>query len=197
MMNDRALRVLEFGKIRARLSEFALTDLGKERCLALAPQETLATAQEALEETEEAQVILTYLGGSPLVGFADVRPQLTLAEKGASLSPKALLDIARANLNCRMGERVMLRLAQFEVHSFEDLFQGVKSAPLEQWIPADGAFPVKGYSLSSQLHSVPDCQGIVKKAAADRQEALLPICSFWRSFSVRSCRTSTRMRWSI
>ena len=77
-------------------------------------------------------------------------------------------DIARANINCRMGERVMLRLAQFEVHSFEDLFQGVKAAPLEQWIPADGAFPVKGYSLSSQLHSVPDCQGIVKKAAADR-----------------------------
>ena len=76
--------------------------------------------------------------------------------------------IARANLNCRMGERVMLRLAEFEVHSFEDLFQGVKSAPLEQWIPADGAFPVKGYSLSSQLHSVPDCQSIVKKAAADR-----------------------------
>ncbi len=76
--------------------------------------------------------------------------------------------IARANLNCRMGERVMLRLAEFEVHSFEDLYQGVKAAPLEDWIPADGAFPVKGYSLSSQLHSVPDCQSIVKKAAVDR-----------------------------
>ena len=29
-------------------------------------------------------------------------------------------------------------------------------------------FPVKGYSLNSQLHSVPDCQAIVKKAAVTR-----------------------------
>ena len=77
-------------------------------------------------------------------------------------------EIVRANLNCRMGERVMLRLAQFEARSFEELYQGVKAAPLEEWIPKDGAFPVKGYSLSSQLHSVPDCQSIVKKAAVDR-----------------------------
>lgn len=76
--------------------------------------------------------------------------------------------IARANLFCRMGERVMLQLARFEVHSFEDLYQGVKAVALEDLIPKDGAFPVKGYSLSSQLHSVPDCQAIVKKAAVDR-----------------------------
>ena len=76
--------------------------------------------------------------------------------------------IARANLFCRMGERVMLQLARFEVHSFEDLYQGVKAVALEDLIPRDGAFPVKGYSLSSQLHSVPDCQAIVKKAAVDR-----------------------------
>ncbi len=76
--------------------------------------------------------------------------------------------IARANLFCRMGERVMVQLARFEVHSFEDLYQGVKAVPLEAFIPRDGAFPVKGYSLSSQLHSVPDCQSIVKKAAVDR-----------------------------
>ena len=76
--------------------------------------------------------------------------------------------IARANLFCRMGERVMLQLARFEVHSFEDLYQGVKKVALEALIPRDGAFPVKGYSLSSQLHSVPDCQAIVKKAAVDR-----------------------------
>ncbi len=76
--------------------------------------------------------------------------------------------IARSNLFCRMGERVMVQLARFEVHSFEDLYQGVKAVPLEAFIPRDGAFPVKGYSLSSQLHSVPDCQSIVKKAAVDR-----------------------------
>ena len=59
-------------------------------------------------------------------------------------------------------------LAQFEAKSFEDLYQGVKHIALEDFIPKDGAFPVKGYSLDSQLHSVPDCQAIVKKAAVDR-----------------------------
>ena len=96
MMKERTLRVLEFNKILTRLADFALTDLGRERCLQLTPKENLTQALEALEETEEAQVILTYLGGSPLVGFSDVRPWLTMAEKGASLAPKALLEIARS-----------------------------------------------------------------------------------------------------
>ena len=76
--------------------------------------------------------------------------------------------MAKANLCCRMGERVMILLARFPVHSFEDLYQGVKHIALEDYIEKDGAFPVKGYSLDSQLHSVPDCQAIVKKAAVDR-----------------------------
>ena len=78
------------------------------------------------------------------------------------------LDMARANLRLRMGERVMLLLGRFEARTFEELYQGVKALPLEAVIPQDGQFPVKGYSLSSQLHSVPDCQSIVKKAAVDR-----------------------------
>ena len=77
-------------------------------------------------------------------------------------------DIARANLRCRMGERVMILLARFPVHSFEDLYQGVKKIPLEAFIGKEDAFPVKVYSLDSQLHSVPDCQAIAKKAAVDR-----------------------------
>lgn len=78
------------------------------------------------------------------------------------------LDMARANLRLRMGERVMLLLGRFEARTFEALYQGVKALPLEELIPRDGQFPVKGYSLNSQLHSVPDCQSIVKKAAVDR-----------------------------
>ena len=67
-----------------------------------------------------------------------------------------------------MGERVMILLSEFDAHSFEALFQGVKAVPLERFIPKNGAFPVKGYSLNSQLHSVPDWQSIVKKAAVTR-----------------------------
>ena len=76
--------------------------------------------------------------------------------------------MAKANLASRMAERVMIQLADFQARSFEELFQGVKAIELERFIPKDGAFPVKGYSLNSQLHSVPDCQAIVKKAAVTR-----------------------------
>ena len=76
--------------------------------------------------------------------------------------------MARANVRLRMGERVMILLARFPADSFEALYQGVKAIPLERFIHKDGAFPVKGYSLDSKLHSVPDCQSIVKKAAVDR-----------------------------
>lgn len=76
--------------------------------------------------------------------------------------------MAKANLRLRMGERVMILLGRFPARTFEALYQGVKALPLEDLIPKDGQFPVKGYSLDSQLHSVPDCQSIVKKAAVDR-----------------------------
>ena len=94
MMSDRTLRVLEFTKIREQLAAKALTPMGAEKCLALVPG---CNMQEVLlwqQETEEATVILTYLGGHPMASFSDVRPALALADKGATLSPKALLSIA-------------------------------------------------------------------------------------------------------
>ena len=76
--------------------------------------------------------------------------------------------LAKSNICLRTGERVLLVLADFEAKSFEQLFQGVYHAPLEEYIPKDGQFPVKGHCLNSQLMSVPDCQAIVKKAASKR-----------------------------
>ena len=76
--------------------------------------------------------------------------------------------LAKANICLRTGERVMVVLAQFQAKSFEELFQGVLKAPLEDYIPSDGQFPVKGHCLNSQLMSVSDCQAIIKKAASRR-----------------------------
>ena len=78
------------------------------------------------------------------------------------------MAMARANICLRTGERVMVVLAQFEAKSFEQLFQGVYHANLEDYIPKDGQFPVKGHCLNSQLMSVSDCQAIIKKAASKR-----------------------------
>ena len=76
--------------------------------------------------------------------------------------------MAKANVCLRTGERVLLVLAQFQAKTFEQLFQGVMDTPLENYIPKDGAFPVKGHCLNSTLMSVPDCQAIIKKAASKR-----------------------------
>ena len=76
--------------------------------------------------------------------------------------------LAKANLCLRTGERVLIVLADFTAKTFEELFQGVYRANLEDYIPKNGAFPVKGHCLNSQLMSVPDCQAIVKKAASKR-----------------------------
>lgn len=77
-------------------------------------------------------------------------------------------DIARANVNLRIGERVLIELGSFRALSFEELFQGTKALPWESLIPKNGAFPVKGYSLNSKLFSVSDCQKIIKKAIVGR-----------------------------
>ena len=76
--------------------------------------------------------------------------------------------LAKANVCLRTGERVLMVLADFPAKSFEELFQGVYRTNLEDFIPRDAAFPVKGHCLNSTLMSVPDCQAIIKKAASKR-----------------------------
>lgn len=90
------------------------------------------------------------------------------AENGRVHCEGEMGDIARLNINLRCGARVLMELGSFVAKDFESLFQGVLALPLEDYIPRDGEFPVKGYSINSTLHSVPACQSIVKKAAAKR-----------------------------
>ena len=76
--------------------------------------------------------------------------------------------LAKANICLRTTERIHIVLAQFEAKTFEELFQGVYHTNLEDFIPKDGQFPVKGKCLDSQLMSESDCQAIIKKAASRR-----------------------------
>ena len=97
------------------------------------------------------------------LGLQDVR-----AENGRILCRGSWADCARLNINLRCGARVIALLGQFPAQSFEELFQGVRAIAWEEFLPQDAAFPVKGYSISSQLHSVPACQSIIKKAVVKR-----------------------------
>lgn len=106
-MNERALRVLEFNKILDMLSAYALSDPGKELCRRLTPLGDFADVNRALDETEEAVAVLMYVGGNPLISFGDISEYLSLAEKGSTLSQKALLLVAE-NLRAARAARSAL-----------------------------------------------------------------------------------------
>ena len=95
-MNAKSLRTLEFNKIKDMLASHALTALGEARCLDLLPSSKLQEVERRQLETEEALRVLTYRGDHPLIPFKDVSNQVSLSEKGATLSPRGLMDIAES-----------------------------------------------------------------------------------------------------
>ena len=76
--------------------------------------------------------------------------------------------LARANINLRTAERVLLVVGSFKATTFTELFDNTKELCWERYLDKYSAFPVKGYSINSKLFSVPDIQKIVKKAVATR-----------------------------
>lgn len=77
--------------------------------------------------------------------------------------------ICRANIFLRTAERILVKVGSFHAETFEELFQGTKKLPWEEWIPADGKFWVaKAASVKSKLFSPSDIQSIMKKAMVDR-----------------------------
>ena len=89
-------------------------------------------------------------------------------EDGRVTFPADALAIARSNLWLRSADRVLLEVGRFPATDFGQLFDRTKDIPWEEWIPEDGAFPVRGKAVRSQLMSVPDSQALVKKAIVER-----------------------------
>ena len=77
--------------------------------------------------------------------------------------------IVRANIFLRTTERVLIKVGSFKATTFDELFEGTKALPLEQFIPENGKFWVaKATSIKSKLFSPSDIQSIMKKAMVDR-----------------------------
>lgn len=101
-----------------------------------------------------------------------------ISENGRVLFSGDETMLARANICSRYSERIQILVGEFYARSFEELFQGTKALPWEEWIGAYDAFPVKGYSLNSTLFSVSDCQSIIKKAVVERMKSKYGISWF-------------------
>ncbi len=84
-----------------------------------------------------------------------------------------LSALCRANIFLRSAERVLIKIGSFHAETFEDLFQGTKSLPWEDYIPEDGKFWVaKAASVKSKLFSPSDIQSIMKKAMVERLKSV-------------------------
>ncbi len=80
--------------------------------------------------------------------------------------------ICRANVFLRTAERILLKVGSFTAVSFEELFQGTKNIPWEDYIPQDGKFWVaKASSIKSKLFSPSDIQSVMKKAMVERMKS--------------------------
>jgi len=97
------------------------------------------------------------------LGYSDVQ-----VEDGRVLFKADVAGIARANLWLRSADRILLLVGRFEAHDFGELFDQTRELPWERWLGRLDQFPVRGRSVRSGLHSVPDCQRIVKKAIVER-----------------------------
>ncbi len=79
--------------------------------------------------------------------------------------------ICRANIFLRTTERVLLKVGSFHAETFEDLFQGTRAIPWEEYLPKDAKFWVaKASSIKSKLFSPSDIQSIMKKAMVERMK---------------------------
>ena len=79
--------------------------------------------------------------------------------------------ICRANIFLRTTERVLLKVGSFHAETFEDLFQGTRAIPWEEYLPKDAKFWVaKASSIKSKLFSPSDIQSIMKKAMGERMK---------------------------
>ncbi len=97
--------------------------------------------------------------------------------------------LCRANIFLRTAERILIKIGSFHAETFEELFQGTKSLPWEEYIPVNGKFWVaKAASVKSKLFSPSDIQSIMKKAMVDRLKGVYNVNWFAEdgdSFPVR------------
>lgn len=97
--------------------------------------------------------------------------------------------VCRANIFLRTAERILIKIGSFHAETFDELFEGTKNLPWEEFIPVDGRFWVtKAASVKSKLFSPSDIQSIMKKAMVERLKRIYGVSWFdesGESFPVR------------
>ena len=160
-MTERSLRVLEFHKIRAQISPYCASDMGRELAENLMPANRMDDVLRMQQETEEAHSLLSFLGGTPMLPFSDVRTALHLAQIGSALSPRALMDVgaclrasraARDALVTDREDTPLITANASRLSTFRAVEQAISDAILSEDEIADRASP-ELFSIRRKMRS--------------------------------------------
>jgi DNA mismatch repair protein MutS2 len=114
-MHNKALKTLEFHKIKEQLISHASSSIGKEKAEQLMPSTDFEEVSRWQEETDEAAKIVRLKGNLPLGGIFDIRPHAKRAQIGGMLSPMELMELASTIRAGRILSRFFEELAEQEI----------------------------------------------------------------------------------
>jgi len=101
----------------------------------------------------------------------DLGYEIDCVEDGRVTFLTNLAGITRANIFLRTADRILLQVGRFHAETFEELFEGIKAIPWENYLTEDAKFWVtKASTTKSRLFSAPDIQSIAKKAMVERMK---------------------------
>lgn len=111
----------------------------------------------------------------------DLGLEVTKTDNGHIYFNGDAIDIARANINLRCADRVLINLKSFKAESFEELFDGIYELPWNDILDEDSNFIIEGRSHKSKLFSISDCQRITEKAIIKKLQMKHDISRFTKS----------------
>lgn len=159
MIDERALRTLEFYKIRDLLAARAATRMGREVCEQLTPSVEFLEVQHRQQETAEARALLRGGKAMPLGGIHDLRESIRRCAAGGVLDPQELLDVADTAASGRRLKKFLLDnrdvapvLSAYanQISAFTHLEAEIRQAITDQGEVADDASPALG-SIRKQM----------------------------------------------
>ena len=93
-MNEKALKTLEYDKIISKLTEYAQTPLGTQKCRELLPMDRIDEISAAQQETSDAQNRVRLKGSISFSGARDLRASVKRLQIGSALNLTELLHIS-------------------------------------------------------------------------------------------------------
>lgn len=91
---ERALKTLEYDKVRQQVATYCTSSIGKSAIDELVPQTDYEKVVQLLEEMDEGLSILRVKGNVPMGGIFDVRPAARRAQIGGMLSAMELMEVS-------------------------------------------------------------------------------------------------------